>query len=59
LKGNLCTVPGCKKKYETLDHRLAYNNVGKTSVENLFPMCNFHNQSKGDKDYRIWLNELK
>lgn len=57
IKGNKCTVPGCKKDYGTLDHRIAFSQGGKTSVNNLFPMCIEHNQSKGDKDYSIWLRE--
>lgn len=57
-KGHNCTVPGCKKKNETLDHRLAWSKGGKTSVENLWPMCIEHNQSKGDEDYQTWLNSL-
>jgi len=55
LKGRICTVPGCSRRAETLDHRLAYIKNGRTSVANLFPMCNAHNQSKGDTDYDIWL----
>jgi hypothetical protein len=58
FKGKKCTVPGCGKNYETLDHRIAYSNHGKTSVENLYPMCKDHNQSKGDKDYYSWLREI-
>jgi 5-methylcytosine-specific restriction endonuclease McrA len=58
LKGKKCTVPGCNKDYESLDHRIAYANGGKTSVENLFPMCTDHNSSKGDKDYETWLREI-
>lgn len=57
-KGNKCTVPGCKKNYETLDHRIPFSKVGKTSVSNLFPMCEAHNQSKGDKDYVAWLRGM-
>ena len=57
IKGKKCTVPGCKKDYETLDHRIAFAKGGKTSVSNLFPMCEEHNLSKGDKDYLTWLNE--
>lgn len=58
LKGDLCTIPGCNKKYETLDHRIPYSKGGRTSVDNLWPMCNEHNQSKGDSDYDEWLKEL-
>ncbi len=54
LKGSVCTVPGCKHPYETLDHRVPFSKGGKTSVSNLFPMCNKHNLSKGDEDYYLW-----
>lgn len=54
-KGRNCTVPGCNKAYETLDHRLAWSKGGKTSVKNLFPMCTVHNESKGDTAYYVWL----
>jgi 5-methylcytosine-specific restriction endonuclease McrA len=54
LKGNKCTAPSCNKDYETLDHRIPYSNGGKTNVDNLFPMCNDCNQSKGDKNYLQW-----
>jgi len=57
IKGKKCTVPGCKKDYETLDHRIAYTKGGRTSVSNLFPMCEEHNLSKGEKDYSTWLKE--
>lgn len=57
-KGNQCTVTGCTKVYETLDHRVPFSKGGKTSVDNLFPMCNDHNLSKGDSDYFTWLNDM-
>jgi len=55
LKGRFCIVPGCLKPYETLDHRVAWSKGGRTSVVNLYPMCNKHNESKGDSDYWSWL----
>jgi 5-methylcytosine-specific restriction endonuclease McrA len=55
MKGTKCCVPGCSKKYETLDHRIAWSKGGKTSVENLWPMCVEHNSSKGDTDWNTWL----
>lgn len=58
LKGDICTVPGCNNQYETLDHRIPYTNNGPTSVSNLFPMCNHHNQSKGDTNYYDWLESI-
>jgi len=54
-KGTTCTVPGCRKRYETLDHRVPYSKDGRTSVANLYPMCIQHNLEKGDKDYESWL----
>ncbi|NQV15010.1 HNH endonuclease [bacterium] len=54
IKGKACTVPGCKKDFETLDHRVPWSMSGNTSVDNLFPMCESHNLSKGDTDYQIW-----
>lgn len=59
LKGENCTVPNCTKHYETLDHRVPYSKKGKTSVENLFPICEVHNLLKGDKSYIYWLMTLK
>ena len=57
LKGECCVVPKCDKRYETLDHRIPYSVRGRTSVDNLFPMCNEHNDAKGDRDYDDWLAE--
>jgi 5-methylcytosine-specific restriction endonuclease McrA len=57
MKGGTCTVPGCRNPAEVLDHRIAYNNGGPTSVTNLWPMCVPCNASKGDKDYLSWLAE--
>ena len=59
LKGKKCTVPNCPRNYDTLDHRIPYSKGGKTSVSNLYPMCNLHNESKGDSDYYQWLQTLK
>jgi hypothetical protein len=55
VRGKTCTVPGCQKRADTLDHRRAWSKGGRTSVDNLFPMCEDHNQSKGDEDYHDWL----
>lgn len=58
IKGTKCTVPGCSKRAGTLDHRIAWSKGGNTSVDNLFPMCEEHNNSKGDSDYQPWLYTL-
>ncbi len=54
LKGNKCVGPNCGVNYQTLDHKVAFANGGKTSVVNLQPMCEKCNLSKGDKDYITW-----
>lgn len=58
LKGKKCTVPVCNHDYETLDHRVAWANKGRTSVDNLWPMCIEHNSSKQDTEYRTWLRSV-
>jgi 5-methylcytosine-specific restriction endonuclease McrA len=55
LRGCDCTVPGCLCPAEVLDHRVPFARGGRTSVENLYPMCDAHNSSKGDQDYCAWL----
>ena len=55
LKGKTCTAIGCGKPYETLDHHIPWSGGGRTSVENLTPMCNKHNQEKSDKDPDEWM----
>jgi len=57
-RGRKCTVPGCSRDADTLDHHVPHAKGGRTSVNNLFPMCQPHNQSKGDQDYAIWLVSL-
>jgi len=59
VKGKKCTVPKCPKDSQTLDHRVPWSDEGKTSVENLFPMCTDHNESKSTKEYSRWLRELQ
>jgi hypothetical protein len=48
-------VPGCRRPAQTLDHRVPFSGGGTTSVINLFPMCNEHNESKGNTPYEVWI----
>lgn len=54
MKGDICTAPDCKTRYQTLDHHIPHTKGGRTSVENLNPMCKKHNQEKSDKDPAQW-----
>jgi 5-methylcytosine-specific restriction endonuclease McrA len=55
LRGDRCTVPGCSRYADTLDHRTPWSQGGHTCVANLWPMCSDHNTSKSDTDYVVWL----
>ena len=50
--GNKCVYPGCNRTELTRDHIVA---DGPSSIDNIQPMCNQHNTSKGNRhstDYR-------
>ena len=57
IYGKQCVIAGCTNTDFTLDHIVAYSKQGKTSVNNLQPMCGEHNSSKGDSSEAIWLRE--
>ncbi len=58
LRGTTCAAPGCYREYSTLVHRRSFSKGGRTSVENLMPMCLHHARSKGEMDYNEWLSTL-
>jgi 5-methylcytosine-specific restriction endonuclease McrA len=53
-KGRKCTAFGCTAAAQTLDHRVPFSKGGRTSVANLFPMCNACNQEKSDTPFAVW-----
>jgi hypothetical protein len=55
LRGTICSVPGCYRERATLVHRQSLATGGRTSADNLMPMCERHAASKGDKNYDEWL----
>ncbi|MEO0081781.1 MAG: HNH endonuclease signature motif containing protein [candidate division WOR-3 bacterium] len=55
LRGTTCAVPGCYEAYATLVHRCPRSKGGRTSVENLLPMCSHHARLKGEQEYDEWL----
>lgn len=57
VKGTSCVINGCKAGDITLDHIVAWDNNGRTSVDNLQPMCASHNSSKGAEDFASWLHK--
>lgn len=54
-KPNRCCVPNCARTPNTLDHRVAWDNGGKTSVDNLWPMCTKHNSEKNNDSWEAFL----
>jgi len=59
LRGTVCAVPGCYRECTTLVHRKPSKLGGRTSVDNLLPMCQRHAESKGDRNYDEWLAEAR
>ncbi|MFO7650723.1 MAG: HNH endonuclease signature motif containing protein [bacterium] len=59
LRGATCIVPGCYDEAASLAHKKPFRNGGRTSVDNLVPMCARHAQSKGEHEYDEWLAKLK
>jgi len=59
LRGTICSVPGCYREYARLVHRQSLAAGGRTSVDNLMPMCERHAASKGDRDYDEWLAAVR
>jgi hypothetical protein len=50
LKGIYCSVEGCRNRYGTLYHKVPWTKGGRTSVNNLFPICHAHSRSIDDTD---------
>jgi hypothetical protein len=59
LRGTVCAVPGCYHERETFVHRRPATLGGRTSVDNLLPMCKRHAESKTERDYDEWLAEVR
>jgi hypothetical protein len=51
LPRSTCSVPGCPYEPATLVHRLSPSSGGRTSVDNLMPLCARHVALKGNRDY--------
>jgi hypothetical protein len=59
LRGTICSVPGCYRERARLVHRQSLAAGGRTSVDNLMPMCERHAASKGERDYDEWLAAVR
>ena len=59
LRGTTCEVSGCFHEHDTLVHKKPISLGGKTSVDNLVPMCAHHARMKGEQDYDKWISGLK
>lgn len=58
LRGTICAVPRCYREYKTLAHRHPAAKGGRTSVDNLLPLCSHHAELMGKQDYDEWLAGL-
>lgn len=58
LRGSSCVVPNCFEDAAVLVHKRPFSQGGRTSVDNLIPMCRRHAQLKGEHDYQEWLDKL-
>jgi len=59
LRGMTCGVPGCFQAFSVIVHRKPPGKGGKTSADNLAPLCAEHARAKADQDYDEWLAKLK
>jgi len=59
LRGTICSVPNCYHEHTTLVLRQPAGAGGRTSVDNLLPMCARHAASKGNRNYDEWLAEIR
>ncbi len=59
LRGTTCVVPSCYADYSTLVHRRPRSAGGRTSVDNLIPLCDRHARLKGEQVYEEWVAALK
>jgi hypothetical protein len=59
IRGTICAVPGCYREHETLAPRVPASDGGRTSVDNLMPLCNKHAALRGERDWNEWLAEVK
>lgn len=58
IRGTTCAVPGCYHEYEALVHKHPISKGGRTSVDNLLPMCHEHARAKGQQEYDEWVKTL-
>ena len=49
IRKDPCSVPGCTKPSESVDHVVPFSKGGKTHWTNLTGMCKYHNQKKSNK----------
>jgi hypothetical protein len=59
LRGTTCAAPGCFQTYSSLVHRRQPAAGGRTSVDNLIPLCGPHARDKGARDYEEWVALLR
>jgi hypothetical protein len=58
VRGAICAVPGCYGEHTTLVLRQPASSGGRTSVDNLRPVCERHAASKGNRPWDEWMAEV-
>jgi hypothetical protein len=51
---HMCTAEGCTREATVLEHRVPFDEGGKTSAENLLPTCSEHDRGRDDEGYGEW-----
>lgn len=59
IRGAICAVSGCYGEHTTLVFRQPPSAGGRTSVDNLVPVCARHAASKGDRPWDEWIVEAR
>ena len=59
LRGTICSVPGCYGEHSTFVFRQLPAQGGRTSVDNLMPVCARHASSKGNRNYDEWMAAMR
>lgn len=52
-----CYIEGCEEGYDHADHVIPLALLGENSLDNILPLCAYHNISKNDRPLLWWLKD--